>query len=83
MLHIQLLTKLFQFMHLNEGYMTDVEVKKIVDFDAALISYFRSEHAALMQNIDETGDYNKDIEAEFKAGIESFKATQTYDILYS
>ena len=62
----------------NEGYMADVEVKKIVDFDAALISYFRSEHAALMQQIDETGDYNKDIEAAFKAGIESFKATQTY-----
>ena len=62
----------------NEGYMADVEVKKIVDFDAALISYFRSENAALMQNIDETGDYNKDIEAAIKAGIESFKATQTY-----
>ncbi|VXA56908.1 membrane-bound ATP synthase, F1 sector, alpha-subunit [Acinetobacter proteolyticus] len=62
----------------NEGYMADVEVKKIVDFDVALISYFRSEHAALMQQIDETGDYNKDIEAAFKAGIESFKATQTY-----
>ncbi len=62
----------------NEGYMADVEVKKIVDFDAALISYFRSEHAALMQKIDQTGAWDKDIEAEFKAGIEKFKATQTY-----
>lgn len=62
----------------NEGYMADVEVKKIVDFDTALISYFRSEHTALMQNIDETGNYDKDIEAAIKAGIESFKATQTY-----
>ncbi|MCH4247867.1 MAG: F0F1 ATP synthase subunit alpha [Acinetobacter populi] len=62
----------------NEGYMADVPVNKIVDFDAALIAYFRSEKAALMQNIDETGDYNKDIEAEIKAGIESFKATQAY-----
>ncbi|WP_038345815.1 F0F1 ATP synthase subunit alpha [Acinetobacter sp. A47] len=62
----------------NEGYMADVEVKKIVDFDTALISYFRSEYPALMQQIDETGDYNKDIEAAIKSGIESFKATQTY-----
>ncbi|AXJ91157.1 F0F1 ATP synthase subunit alpha [Acinetobacter pittii] len=62
----------------NEGYMADVEVKKIVDFDAALTSYFRSEYAPLMKQIDETGDYNKDIEAAIKAGIESFKATQTY-----
>jgi len=62
----------------NEGYMADVEVKKIVDFDAALIAYFHSEYAPLMKQIDETGDYNKDIEAAIKAGIESFKATQTY-----
>ncbi|MEC8885891.1 MAG: F0F1 ATP synthase subunit alpha [Pseudomonadota bacterium] len=62
----------------NEGYMADVPVNKIVDFDAALIAYFRSEKAAFMQNIDETGNYDKDIEAEFKAGIESFKATQAY-----
>src|SRR5574344_365448 len=62
----------------NEGYMADVEVKKIVDFDAALISYLRSENAALMQQIEETGDFNKDIEAAIKAGIETFKATQTY-----
>ncbi|EQB3515238.1 F0F1 ATP synthase subunit alpha [Acinetobacter baumannii] len=62
----------------NEGYMADVEVKKIVDFDAALIAHFRSEYAPLMKQIDETGDYNKDIEAAIKAGIESFKATQTY-----
>ena len=62
----------------NEGYMTDVAVNKIVDFDAALISYFRAENAALMQNIDATGNYDKEIEAAIKAGIESFKATQTY-----
>ena len=62
----------------NEGYMADVPVNKIVDFDAALIAYFRSEKAAFMQNIDETGNYDKDIEAEIKAGIESFKATQAY-----
>ena len=62
----------------NEGYMADVEVKKIVAFDAALVSYFRSEQAALMQKIDETGAWDKEIEATFKAGIESFKATQTY-----
>ena len=54
--------------------MADVEVKKIVDFDAALIAYFRSEYAPLMKQIDETGDYNKDIEAAIKAGIESFKS---------
>ena len=58
--------------------MADVEVKKIVDFDAALISYFRSENAALMQKSMKLVITNKDIEAAIKAGIEKFKATQTY-----
>lgn len=62
----------------NEGYMAEIEVKKIVDFDVALIAYFRSEHAELMNTIDATGKYDKDIEAAIKAGIENFKATQTY-----
>ena len=62
----------------NEGYMADVPVNKIVDFDHALISYFRAEKAPLMQHIDATGDYNGDIESQIKAGIESFKATQSF-----
>src|SRR5690554_4439920 len=62
----------------EKGYLDDLPVAKILPFEAPLLAYFRSEHAALMQQIDETGDYNKDIEAAIKAGIESFKATQTY-----
>src|SRR5690554_3147277 len=62
----------------NEGYLDDVEVNKIVDFEAALISYVRSEHADLMAKINETGDYNDDIANGIKAAIEKFKATQSY-----
>ena len=62
----------------NEGYMADVPVNKIVDFDHALISYFRAENANLMQHIDSTGDYNGDIESQIKSGIERFKATQSF-----
>ncbi len=62
----------------NEGYLDDVEVNKIVDFEAALISYVRSEHADLMAKINEKGDYNDDIANGIKAAIEKFKATQSY-----
>ncbi|WP_421867756.1 F0F1 ATP synthase subunit alpha [Motiliproteus sp.] len=62
----------------NEGYLEDVPVNKILDFEAALLAYFASEHADLVKQVDESGDYNDDIAAAFKAGIEKFKSTQTW-----
>ncbi|RDH46479.1 F0F1 ATP synthase subunit alpha [Zooshikella ganghwensis] len=62
----------------DKGYLEDVELKKIVDFEAALISFMNSEFAELMNKINESGDYNDEIEAGIKQGIEKFKATQTW-----
>ena len=62
----------------NEGYLADVEVNKIGDFETALLAYMRSQHAALMDEIDRTANFYGDIEAGLKQGIESFKATQAY-----
>ena len=62
----------------EKGYLKSVELKKIGDFEAALLSFMNSEHAALMKLINETGDYNAEIEAELKAGLDKFVATQTW-----
>jgi F-type H+/Na+-transporting ATPase subunit alpha len=62
----------------NEGFLKDVAIEKIGSFEAALLDYMNSEQKALMDQINEKGDYNKDIEAGIKAAIESFKATQTW-----
>jgi F-type H+-transporting ATPase subunit alpha len=62
----------------NEGFLKDIEVKKILDFEAALLAYAHSEIADLMKQIVASGDWNGDIEAKFKATIEKFKATQTW-----
>lgn len=62
----------------NEGYLEGVEVAKIGDFEAALHSYMNAEHKALMDKVNETGDYNKEIAGEFKSALESFKSTQTW-----
>ncbi len=62
----------------NEGFLNDIELNKILDFEAALISYFNGEYADLMSKINEGGDYNDEIAAQFKAGIEKFKSTQTW-----
>jgi F-type H+-transporting ATPase subunit alpha len=62
----------------NEGHLEDIELKKVLDFESALLSYMNSEHGDLLGQINETGDYNDDIEGQFKAAIEKFKATQSW-----
>ncbi|MEM5537297.1 F0F1 ATP synthase subunit alpha [Neptuniibacter pectenicola] len=62
----------------NEGYLSGVELNKILDFEAALISFFNSEYADLMTDINKSGAYSDEIAAQFKAGIEKFKSTQTW-----
>ena len=62
----------------NEGYLEDVDVEKVLDFEEALLDYMASEYGDFMNNIDETGAYNDDVVETMKNAIETFKATQTY-----
>lgn len=62
----------------ERGFLQDVEVTKVGAFEQALIGYFRHEHSALLDKINVKGDFNDDIDAGIKAGIESFKATQSW-----
>lgn len=61
----------------EKGYLKSVELNKVGNFEAALLSFMNSEHAPLMKLINDTGDYSADIEAELKAGLDKFVATQT------
>ncbi|MBE0493490.1 MAG: F0F1 ATP synthase subunit alpha [Thiomicrospira sp.] len=62
----------------NEGYLDDVEVNKIGDFEAALHAYINSSHADLVAKLNEKGDWNDEIITGVKAAIESFKSTGVY-----
>ena len=62
----------------DRGYMSDVEVEKILDFEEALHGYLSSEKSDLEDQINSTGDWNEDIEAQFKDLVEDFKKTQTF-----
>jgi F-type H+-transporting ATPase subunit alpha len=62
----------------NEGYLSDIEVNKLGDFEGALLSYMHAEHGDLMKSIVDSGDYNDEIAAVFKSAVESFKSTQTW-----
>jgi F-type H+-transporting ATPase subunit alpha len=58
----------------NEGYLDDVELHKIVDFEAALHGYMRSSQAELLARINEAADYNPEVEAALRKALEDFKA---------
>jgi F-type H+-transporting ATPase subunit alpha len=62
----------------DKGFLEDVEVAKIGDFESALLSYMHAEHGELMSGIVDSGDYNDEIEGSFKSAIEKFKSTQTW-----
>ncbi len=62
----------------ERGYLEDVEVNKVGAFEAALLAFFKREYAELLAKINEKGDFNNDIDASIKEGIEKFKATQSW-----
>ena len=62
----------------DRGYLDDVEVKKVGAFENALHGYMKSARAALLNTINETGDFSDAIEAELKDAITTFKQTQTW-----
>jgi F-type H+-transporting ATPase subunit alpha len=68
----------FSLFAANEGYLKDVEVKKVVDFEAAMQAHIKSKNADLISQINETGDYNDDIAAAMKAALDDFKANGVY-----
>ena len=62
----------------ERGFLADVDVKKVGAFEQGLIAFFNREFADLMAKINVKGDFNDEIDAGLKAGIEKFKATQSW-----
>ena len=62
----------------NAGYLDDVDVDKVVDFESGLHASFRDNHETLMNQINDSGDYTDKIEAGLKQAVEQFKQTGTF-----
>src|SRR3569833_2349752 len=64
----------------NNGFLDDVELKKVGSFESALHSYMKSEQKALMDRSNQTGDYNDDIANGLKTAIQTFKKTHAWKV---
>jgi len=62
----------------NEGYLDQVDVAKVTDYEAALHDYARANHKELLDEINESGDYSEEIQAGLKQVCEAFAEKGAY-----
>ncbi|MGD1990690.1 MAG: F0F1 ATP synthase subunit alpha [Chromatiales bacterium] len=62
----------------NEGYLDDVDVNKVVDFEKAMLGYMNSSQKELMDKINTEADYNDEIEQALHDAMKSFKENHTW-----
>jgi F-type H+-transporting ATPase subunit alpha len=58
----------------TRGYMDDVDVKRVLEFEKGLHSFLESSHAELMKKLESTKDLDGDAEKALKAAVEAYKA---------
>lgn len=59
----------------GQGYMDDLPLTKIADFEQGLLSFLRSSHSDFMNKVNESGNYNDEIAEEMKNIVEAFKSS--------
>ncbi len=62
----------------DKGYLDDVDLKRVSDFENALLSYLRDQQSALLTEINANPVLTDEIVNKIKAVIEEFKNTQAY-----
>lgn len=62
----------------NEGYLKEVPLNKVLDFESSLLSFANSQYGDLLNQINESGDWDDEIEGKYKEIMEKFVSTQSY-----
>ena len=63
---------------LNEGYLDELENKEVGRFEAALHQYVANHFAALIKEINETGDYSDEIQGQLRKALDEFKSSGSW-----
>ncbi len=64
----------FSLFAANEGFLDDIDVNKVNDFESAMLSFIRTEHGDFVEELNESGDYSDEIAAKMKNILEEFKS---------
>ena len=57
----------------TRGYMDDVPVDKIADFEGKLLDFMRDRKSDVMQKLEASNDLTEEVESGIKAAITEFK----------
>jgi len=57
----------------NKGFLDDIDVKKVLDFEHGLHQFLKTSHGALLDKIEQSKALDKDAEAELTNAITAFK----------
>ena len=63
---------------LVNGYMDDVEINKVQDFERAFLSFMQSNHPEILQQIADSKNIADENEAALVAAVEEFKSSVPY-----
>jgi F-type H+-transporting ATPase subunit alpha len=56
----------------TSGYLDSVAVERVTEYEAAMLSYMRSEHADVLKDIRESGKFEDDVKARTVAALDTF-----------
>jgi F-type H+/Na+-transporting ATPase subunit alpha len=62
----------------NEGYLDDVPVEKVVEFEGEMHAFARQNHKAALDAINTKPEYNDDVVASIKKIVEGYKKNSGY-----
>ena len=62
----------------ERGFCDGVDIPKLGAFEKGLIDHMKTNYGSLMEKIEETGDWNDELEAEMTKGVEEFAQTGSY-----
>ncbi len=68
----------FSLFSLNNGYFDDIAVPKVLAAEKSLLNHAKTNHAALVAEIDKDKKFSKDIEAKMHECLKDFKKNGTY-----
>ena len=63
----------------TEGYLENVPVARVLDFERDLIGYMNAEHGDWMAETAASGDYNDEIVEAMKSALDRFQTSHTYE----
>jgi F-type H+-transporting ATPase subunit alpha len=62
----------------ENSYIDEVPLEKIGEYEGALVDYMNEGHGELMQQINESGEFDDSVKANLKAALDSFSESHSW-----